>query len=183
VKDKCTECKGGGVERKKETVVVNVPAGIDDGQTLRVPGKGMAGPSGGPPGHLYVTFQVEADPQFERDGDDLYTEVPLTFAQAALGARVQVPTLDEAVEIDVAAGTQPGTIKVLRGRGMPNVHGRGVGDLAVRLTVAVPKKLNAEQRALVEQLGALLDPPEAVRGARDEEESGFAFFKRKKKKR
>ena len=182
VKDKCAECKGGGVERKKETVVVNVPAGIDDGQTLRVPGKGMAGPSGGPAGHLYVTFAVERDPQFEREGDDLYTEVPLTFAQAALGARVQVPTLDEAVELDVAAGTQPGTIKVLRGRGMPNVHGRGVGDLAVRLTVAVPKKLNAEQRALVEQLGAMLDPPEAARGS-EEEEHGFAFFKRKKKKR
>ncbi len=183
VKDKCTECKGGGVERKKETVVVNVPAGIDDGQTLRVPGKGMAGPSGGPPGHLYVTFHVEADERFERDGDDLYTEVPLTFAQAALGARVHVPTLDEPVELDIAAGTQPGTIKVLRGRGMPNVHGRGVGDLAVRLTVAVPKKLNAEQRALVEQLGALLDPPEAARGADGEEESGFAFFRKKKKKR
>ena len=184
VKDKCTECKGGGVERKKESVVVNVPAGIDDGQTLRVPGKGMAGPNGGPPGHLYVTFHVEADEQFERDGDDLYTEVPLTFAQASLGARVQVPTLDESIELDVAAGTQPGTIKVLRGRGMPNVHGRGVGDLAVRLTVAVPKKLNAEQRALVEQLGAMLDPPEAAgRGAADEDESGFGFFRRKKKKR
>ncbi|HEX9101026.1 MAG TPA: molecular chaperone DnaJ [Polyangia bacterium] len=182
VKDKCAECKGGGVERKKESVVVNVPAGIDDGQTLRVPGKGMAGPSGGPAGHLYVTFQVEPDPQFERDGDDLYTEVPLTFAQAALGARVQVPTLDEAVELDVAAGTQPGTIKVLRGRGMPNVHGRGVGDLAVRLTVAVPKKLNAEQRALVEQLGALLDPSDGAARASDEDE-GFAFFRKKKKKR
>jgi molecular chaperone DnaJ len=184
VKDKCHECKGGGVERKKESVVVNVPMGIDDGQTLRVPGKGMAGPNGGPPGHLYVTFHVEADEQFERDGDDLYTEVPLTFAQAALGARVQVPTLDEAIELDVAAGTQPGTIKVLRGRGMPNVHGRGVGDLAVRLTVSVPKKLNAEQRALVEQLGAMLDPPEVTaKRADDEEEQGFGFFRRKKKKR
>lgn len=184
IKDKCTECKGGGVERKKESVVVNVPAGIDEGQTLRVPGKGMAGPAGGPPGHLYVTFHVEEDPQFERDGDDLYTEVPLTFAQASLGARVHVPTIDEAIELDVAAGTQPGTIKVLRGRGMPNVHGRGVGDLAVRLTVAVPKKLNAEQRALVEQLGSLLDPPESgAARAGEEKESGFAFFGRKKKKR
>jgi molecular chaperone DnaJ len=181
VKDKCLECKGGGVERKKESVLVNVPAGIDDGQTLRVPGKGMAGPAGGPSGHLYVTFAVERDEQFERDGDDLYTEVPLTFAQAALGARVSVPTLDEAVELDLPPGTQPGTIRVLRGRGMPNVHGRGVGDLAVRLTVAVPKKLTAEQRQLVEQLGAMLDPPEAM--ARSEEEPGFGFFKRKKKKR
>lgn len=182
MKDKCGECKGGGVERKRETVVVTVPAGIDDGQTLRVPGKGMAGPNGGPPGHLYVTFHVEADERFERDGDDLYTEVPLTFAQAALGARVAVPTLDEPVELDISAGTQPGTIKVLRGRGMPNVHGRGVGDLAVRLTVAVPKKLNAEQRALVEQLGALLDPADAAE-PKDEEDSGFGFFRKKKKKR
>jgi molecular chaperone DnaJ len=164
-------------------VVVNVPAGIDDGQTLRVPGKGMAGPSGGPAGHLYVTFHVEPDAQFERDGDDLYTEVALTFAQAALGARVRVPTLEDPIDLDVAPGLQPGTIKVLRGRGMPNVHGRGVGDLAVRLTVAVPKRLTAEQRALVEQLGAL-DPADGEGHAGDEKESsGFAFFGRKKKKR
>jgi molecular chaperone DnaJ len=183
IKDKCHECKGGGVERKKETVVVNVPAGIDEGQTLRVPGKGMAGPSGGPAGHLYVTFHLEQDAQFERDGDDLYTEIPLTFTQAALGARVQVPTLDETIELDVAAGTQPGTIKVLRGRGMPNVHGRGVGDLAVRLTIAVPKKLTSEQRALVEQLGALLDPADGAAAHPSEEKERFAFFGRKKKKR
>jgi molecular chaperone DnaJ len=149
----------------------------------------MAGPSGGPPGHLYVTFHVEPDPQFERDGDNLYTEVPLTFAQAALGSRVAVPTLDEAVELDVAAGTQPGTIKVLRGRGMPNVHGRGVGDLAVRLTVSVPRKLNAEQKRLIEELGRTLEPAEpavaaasAVHEAGGEDE-GFSFFRRKKKKR
>jgi molecular chaperone DnaJ len=182
VRDKCHDCKGGGVERKKETVLVNVPAGIDDGQTLRVPGKGMAGPSGGPPGHLYVTFHVESDPQFVREGDDLLTEVPLSFAQAALGARVTVPTLDEPVEIDVHAGTQPGTVKVLRGRGMPNVHGRGVGDLAVRLTVAVPKKLTAEQRRLVEELGRTIEPPEMPTQKGDDEEEGF-FFRRKKKKR
>ncbi|HEY2744044.1 MAG TPA: molecular chaperone DnaJ [Polyangia bacterium] len=183
VKDKCGECKGGGVERRHETVVVNVPAGIDDGQTLRVPGKGMAGPNGGPSGHLYVSFHVEQDETFERDGDDLYTEVPLTFAQAALGARVTVPTLEDPIALDVAPGTQPGTIKVLRGRGMPNVHGRGVGDLAVRLTVAVPKKLNAEQRALVEQLGEMLDPADVAPRAVEEEDSRFGFFKRKKKRR
>jgi molecular chaperone DnaJ len=132
---------------------------------------------------LYVTFHLEQDAQFERDGDDLYTEIPLTFTQAALGARVQVPTLDETIELDVAAGTQPGTIKVLRGRGMPNVHGRGVGDLAVRLTIAVPKKLTSEQRALVEQLGALLDPADAAAAHPTEEKERFAFFGRKKKKR
>jgi molecular chaperone DnaJ len=184
VKDKCPECKGGGVERKRESVMVNVPAGIDDGQTLRVPGKGMAGPNGGPPGHLYVTFQVEPDPQFEREGDDLYTEVPLSFAQAALGARVSVPTLDEPIEVDVAAGTQPGTIKVLRGKGMPNVHGRGVGDLAVRLTVAVPRKLSAEQKRAVEELAKVLGPDEAqAASSRGEDDEGFSLFRRKKKKR
>jgi molecular chaperone DnaJ len=179
VKDKCPECKGGGVERKHETVSINVPAGIDEGQTLRVPGKGMAGPSGGPPGHLYVTFHVEADPQFERDGDDLYTEIALSFAQAALGTTVKVPTLDEAVELDVHAGTQPGTIKVLRGRGVANVHGRGKGDLAVRLTVAVPKKLSSEQKKLVEELAKSLgDESHGVASG-----LGFIDLLRKKKKR
>jgi molecular chaperone DnaJ len=185
VKEKCAECKGGGVERKQETVSINVPPGIDEGQTLRVPGKGMAGPSGGPPGHLYVTFHIEADAQFERDGDDLYTEIALSFAQAALGTSVQVPTLDEPVEIDVQPGTQPGTIKVLRGRGVPNVHGRGKGDLAVRLTVAVPKKLTSEQKKLVEELAHALgdaDGRHETHQRSHDEESGFGFFKRKKKR-
>jgi molecular chaperone DnaJ len=179
VKDKCHACHGGGVERKSETVTVNVPAGIDDGQTLRVPGRGQAGPSGGPPGHLYVTFRVEKDARFERDGDDLFTDVRLSYATATLGGRVKVPTLDGELEIDVESGTQPGTMRVLRGHGLPNVHGRGHGDLAVRLTVAVPRKLTAEQRQLVEQLGKLeqAEPDEPAA-----EESGF-FFRRKKKKR
>ena len=181
VKDRCNECKGGGVERKREAVVIGVPAGVDDGQTLRVPGKGMAGPAGGPPGNLYVTFHVEPDPHFERDGDDLYTDVPLSFAQATLGTRVSVPTLDEPLELEVPAGTQPGSIRVLRGRGMPNVHGRGVGDLAVRLSVVVPKKLTAEQKHLVERLGELLAPIDLVASADDDEAGGF--FRRKKKKR
>jgi molecular chaperone DnaJ len=185
VKDKCPECKGGGVERKHETASINVPPGIDEGQTLRVPGKGMAGPSGGPPGHLYVTFHVEPDPQFERDGDDLYTEVALSFAQAALGTTVKVPTLDEAIDLDVAPGTQPGTIKVLRGRGVANVHGRGKGDLAVRLTVAVPRKLTGEQKRLVEELSQALgdgDGRAEAQQQRSDEDSGFGFFKRKKKR-
>jgi molecular chaperone DnaJ len=183
IKDKCDECRGSGVERVSETITLNVPAGIDEGQTLRVPGKGQAGPAGGPNGHLYVTFQVEPDPRFERSGDDLYTQVPLTFAQAVLGGRVKVPTLDGDVEVEVAAGTQPGAVQILRGKGMPNVHGRGVGDLAVRLTVAVPRKVSAEQRRLVEELQKH-DPevahPEPVETP--EQEGGF-FFRRKKKKR
>ena len=188
VRDKCEECRGSGFERLQETVSVNVPAGIDDGQTLRVPGKGQAGANGGPAGHLYVTFHVEEDARFERSGDDLHTQVPLTFAQAALGARVKVPTLDGPIDLDVASGTQPGTVKVLRGRGLPNVHGRGVGDLAVRFTISVPRKLSAEQERLVNELAKLdpeVAPAEAVAAPSepdDQQEGGF-FFRRKKKKR
>jgi len=183
VRDKCDECRGSGVERSHETISVNVPAGIDDGQTLRVPGKGQAGPNGGPSGHLYVSFSVEPDPRFERSGDDLYTQLPLTFAQAALGARVKVPTLDGEIDVEVAPGTQPGTVQLLRGRGMPNVHGRGVGDLAVRFTISVPRKLNPEQTRLLQSLAALdpeVAPHEPIEAP---DEGGFSFFKRKKKKR
>jgi molecular chaperone DnaJ len=179
IRDKCVNCHGSGLERKSETVKVQVPAGIDDGQTLRVSGKGQASPAGGPPGNLFVTFHVEPDPRFERDGDDLFTDVQLTYSQAVLGTHVRVPTLDEEVEIKIPAGTQPGTIQVLRGRGMPNVHGRGVGDLAVRLRVVVPKKPSDEERRLIEQL-ALVEE-KITPSAPMEEERGF-FFKRKKKK-
>jgi molecular chaperone DnaJ len=195
VRDKCGECRGGGVQRVEETVQVHVPAGIDDGQTMRESGKGLAGPSGGPPGDLYVTVHVEPDTRFEREGDDVITRVDLSFAQATLGATVKVPTpLDGEVDVDVPAGTQPGTVRLLRGRGLPNVHGRGRGDLAVQLMVAVPRQLSTEQRALVEQLGAL-DPASAPgahahshsrsHGSSSEmdDEGPFAFFRRKKKKR
>jgi molecular chaperone DnaJ len=183
IKDKCGECRGSGLTGKDETVSVAVPAGIDDGQTLRVPGKGEAGPSGGPAGHLYVTFHVESDPRFERDGDNLLTEVHLPFSTAALGGAVRVPTLGDDFEIKIEPGTQPGTVRVLRGKGVPNVHGRGVGDLLVRIDVAVPRKLSAEQRRLIEELSQH-DPPvgEAPPPA-DEEEGLFAAFRRKKKKR
>jgi len=190
IKDKCSDCKGGGVTLETETLTVNVPPGIDDGQTLRIPGKGGPAPRGGQPGHLFITFHVEADPRFARHGDHLLTEVSLTFAQATLGTRVTVPTIDGEVEMDVAAGTQPGTIQVLRGKGIRNVHGRGVGDLVVRFLVSIPTELTSEQRRLVEEL-AKLDGDVAPKigltsGAEqvdDEDEGVFSFFKRKKKKR
>ena len=181
VKDKCEECRGAGVERTRETVTVTVPPGIDEGQTLRLTGKGQA-TQGGRPGHLYVHVRVEPDPRFERAGDDLITEVPLTFAQAALGATVKVPLVDgDPIDLDVKPGTQPGTVTVLRGRGMPDVHGRGRGDLGVRLQVSVPDRLSPEQRALVEQLGQL-DPPETAPGKRAAQDEGGFFFRRKKKR-
>lgn len=193
LKDKCGECRGSGVERKRETITVHVPAGIDDGQTLRVAGRGQAPVGGGQPGHLYVTFHVEADARFDRHGDDLFTVVPVSFAQAALGARVKVPTppcdSDGEVEVELPAGTQPGTIHVLRGRGMPNVHGRGRGDLAARFTISVPKKLTAEQKRLVEELAAhdpAVVPHEEIPSPQTDEESDegiWGLFGRKKKKK
>jgi molecular chaperone DnaJ len=175
VKERCNDCRGSGAVEKTETVTVQVPAGIDDGQTLRVPGKGEAGPSGGPAGHLYVHFRVEGDPRWERDGDNLLTQIDLTYAQAALGTTVSVPTLDGDTELAVDAGTQPGTVSVLRGKGVPNVHGRGKGDLLVRLNIVVPKRLSDEQRKLVEELGALDEV-----AVRQEEEGGW--FRKKKKR-
>ncbi len=181
VKDKCEECRGSAVERTRETASVPIPAGIDEGQSLRVPGKGQTAP-GGRAGHLYVHVHVEPDERFERAGDDLITEMPLTFAQAALGARVKVPLIDaEPIDLDVRAGTQPGAVVVLRGKGMPNVHGRGRGDLGVRMSVVVPSKLSSEQRRLVEELGKL--DPEVTTPASDEEDEGGSFFFRKKKKK
>jgi molecular chaperone DnaJ len=186
VRDKCAECRGAGVERSTEEITINVPAGIDDGQTLRVPGKGQA-VSGGVPGHLYVTFRVEPDPRFERQGDDLFTEVRVSFAKAALGATIKVPTLDGDIDLTVAPGTQPGAVKVLRGRGMPNVQGRGVGDLAVRLSVVVPEHLSDEQQRLIEELAkhdpAQEAPPRAGDGVSDSEDDGAGFFFRRKKKK
>jgi molecular chaperone DnaJ len=124
---------------------------------------------------------VEPDPRFERQGDDLITEVTLSYAQAALGANVKVPVVDgDDLDLDVEAGTQPGTMLVLRGRGMPNVHGQGKGDLGVRLQVAVPTRLSDEQRRLVEEL-AKLDPPTPSVSRREDKSEGFFFRKRKKR--
>jgi molecular chaperone DnaJ len=186
VAHKCEDCSGRGVIKQTEMLSVNVPAGIDDGQTLRVPGRGTAGRSGGPAGHLYVTFHVEPDPRFEREGDHLITQVPITFTTAALGGHVLVPTLDGDVEVEVPAGTQPGAVHVLRGRGMPNVHGRGSGDLAMRFTISVPTHLSQEERGLLEQLQQVEQAPtshEALVTDDQEEEGGFFFRRKKKKKR
>ncbi|MSP59788.1 MAG: molecular chaperone DnaJ [Myxococcales bacterium] len=176
VKDKCDGCGGGGVERKRETVTIDIPAGVDEGNTMRVPGRGQAS-AGGPAGHLYVEFSVTADPRFEREGDDLIATVPISYAQAVLGATVAIPTIDGDESLDVEPGTQPGTVRTLRGRGVPHVEARGRGDLHVRLQVVVPKRLDDEQRKLIEQLAALdgaSDLPEADSGG---------FFRRRKKKK
>jgi len=152
VKNPCADCKGAGrVEREKQ-MEVKIPAGVETGSRLRVTGEGEAGTQGGAPGDLYVVIHVAEHDQFERQGNNLYEAVPITFAQAALGAEIMVKTLDEDEKLKIPMGTQTGTVFRLRGKGMPILGGRGRGDLFVSVTVVTPTTLTREQKRLLEQL-------------------------------
>ncbi|WP_158735052.1 molecular chaperone DnaJ [Alteribacillus sp. YIM 98480] len=151
IKEKCTTCGGNGKIRKNKKISIKVPAGVDHGQQIRVAGQGEPGANGGPQGDLYVVFNVQPHEFFERDGDDVYCEMPLTFAQAALGDEIEVPTLRSKVKLKIPAGTQTGTSFRLRGKGIPNVHGRGQGDQHVKVRVITPKKLNEKQKELIRE--------------------------------
>jgi molecular chaperone DnaJ len=148
----CTSCRGAGRIGRDRSLTVKIPAGIATGQRLRLYGEGEHGSAGGPPGDLYVVVHVQEHAFFHREGDDLYCEVSVPFHTMALGGEVRVPTLDGRDELNVPAGTQPGARFKLRGKGMPNVSGRGHGDLHVIAKVAVPKKLTKEQKQILEQL-------------------------------
>ncbi len=148
----CKACDGKGKVRRRKSLEVTVPAGIDDDQILNVSGKGNAGANGGPSGDLHVYVSVRPHPIFERRGYDVFCEMPITFTQAALGADVEVPTLDGRVSYHVPEGTQPGDTFRLRNRGIQNVNGRGRGDQYVQVTVEVPKNLNDKQKDLLRQL-------------------------------
>jgi molecular chaperone DnaJ len=152
----CATCRGAGRVQQEKKLSVRIPAGIATGQRLRLTAEGEAGPSGGPAGDLYVVVHVQDHPFFQRDGNDLYCEVPLNFPTLALGGKIRVPTLDGDEPFSVPAGAQSGTTFRLRGRGMPDVSGHGHGDLLVTVKVQTPKKLNKEQKALLEQLAASL---------------------------
>jgi molecular chaperone DnaJ len=133
-------------------VSVDVPAGIADGQRIRIAGRGHAGEAGGPPGDLYVQIRVREDPRFVRDGDDLVTVVDVSAPLAALGTTVRVPAVDDEVELEIPPGTQPHEVLIVRGKGMPALRGRRTGSLRVVVNVVVPKHLTREQRDLVERL-------------------------------
>jgi molecular chaperone DnaJ len=177
----CTTCRGDGRTTKERKLTVKIPAGISTGQRLRLTGEGEHGSAGGPPGDLYVVVHVQEHPFFHRDGDDLLCQVPASFATLALGGEIKVPTLNGLEDLKIPDGTQPGTRFRLRGKGMPNVTGRGRGDLYVAVTVAVPKKLTREQKTLLEQLGKAFPDPEvdAASGA-IQEETDRPFFERVK---
>ena len=152
----CTTCKGSGRVQKERKLTVRVPPGIATGQRLRLSGEGEAGGPGGPPGDLYVVIHVQEHAFFHREGDDLYCELTIPFHTMALGGEVRVPTLNGREDLNVPGGTQPGARFRLRGKGMPNVSGRGQGDLHVIARVAVPKKLSKEQRQILEELAQVL---------------------------
>jgi molecular chaperone DnaJ len=160
VESPCPTCHGTGVEQKTRRYSVKIPAGVKDGSRIRLKGKGEAGPRGGAPGDLYVIVRVEEDDLFERRGDDVLLELPITVAEAALGTSVRIPTPGGGkVSLKVPPGSQDGRTLRLRGKGAPKLKGGGHGDLLVRLRVEVPEKLTKEQRQLFEQLAAVLPDP------------------------
>lgn len=154
IADPCKSCGGEGRRIEDREFTVEVPAGVDDGSTLRLAGRGPAGPRGGPNGSLFVHLVVGADERFERLGDDLHTTLHIGMAQAALGAAVEVETMDDPRQVAVAAGTQNGAVVRFRGLGVPHLRGRGRGDLFVHLAVDTPTELTARQRELLAELAA-----------------------------
>ena len=172
----CKACGGSGSVKKSKRVTVSIPAGIDDGQAISLRGQGNAGKNGGPAGDLIVAVHVKPHPQFHRDGTTVLYEQPVTFYQAVMGAELEIPTIDGKVKYNLPAGTQTGTTFRLRGKGIPELRGRGRGDQYVTVQVQVPTSLNGEQketlRAFAEAMGE--DVPE---------ESGLKGFFDKHKKR
>lgn len=148
----CRTCSGTGQVRREKTIGVNIPAGIDEGQVISVRGCGNAGANGGPAGDLQVEISVRPHPIFERNGYDILCPLPITFVQAALGAEVQLPTLDGKIPFTVKEGTQPGDLFRIKGKGIPYVNGRGTGDEIVQIIVEMPKNLTSEQKKILRQL-------------------------------
>lgn len=150
----CTVCKGSGVMRRQRQLNVKIPAGVDNGATMRLTGSGAAAKSGGAKGDLYVQIRVRADRRFERHGHNIHTEAEVPMAEAALGTEVEVVTVDGPVMLKVPAGTQSGKVFKLSDHGVPSLNGRGRGDHLVTVTVATPTKLSVKQRQLLEELAA-----------------------------
>ena len=153
----CKVCHGTGRRERTSKIEIKIPPGVDTGNRLRSVGNGEAGQRGGPAGDLYVVIHVKPHDIFQRDGDDLLCEVPISFVQAALGADIEVPTLAGKAQIKIPAGTQNGTLFRLKGKGMKNVQGYGIGDLHVRVVVEVPTRLNSLQRDKLQEFAELCD--------------------------
>jgi molecular chaperone DnaJ len=170
----CTTCRGAGRVQKEKKLTVRIPAGIATGQRLRLGGEGEAGPAGGPAGDLYVVIHVQSHPFFQRDGNDLFCDIPLQYPTLALGGEIKIPTLEGEEAFQIPEGTQTGATFTLKGRGMPDVSGRGRGHLMVTVRVVTPKKLTREQKKLLEQLSSTLPKEEFnPTPASDQEDKGL----------
>jgi molecular chaperone DnaJ len=176
----CHTCRGTGRVTKERKITAKIPAGIASGQQLRLQGEGEGGSAGGPPGHLYVVVHVQEHEFFRRDGVNLFCEIPVNFTTVALGGEVQVPTLDGEETVKIPESTATGTTLRLRGKGLPDVSGRGRGDLFVTVQVQTPKKLTREQRHLLEQLAKVLPKEKFQPRAREEQEEERNLFDRVK---
>ena len=151
IADPCPACGGGGRVRVTQALNVKIPPGVDNGSRLKLRGEGEAGTSGGPAGDLYVVIAVHEHPVFARQGKDIICEVPVSFTQLALGAEIEVPTLDDKAKLKISPGTQTGSVFRLKGKGIPDIQGFGRGDELVRVHIEVPRKLTARQRELLEE--------------------------------
>lgn len=174
IKEKCTTCHGKGTVKKQKKIHIKIPAGIDNGQQIRVAGKGEPGINGGPAGDLYVVVQVKPHEFFQRDGDDIFCDMPITFAQAALGDEIEVPTVHGKVKLKIPAGIQTGKTFRLRGKGVPNVRGYGHGDQNVRIRVITPTNLTERQKELIREFNDLS-------GNKPTDETEDSFFSRVKR--
>lgn len=172
----CKTCSGTGVVQRESTLKVTIPAGVDDGQTLRIPGRGMAGVRGGPPGNLYVEVAVEPDERFQRDEFDIHSKVTISMIQAALGCTVKADSLQGEIDLEIEPGTQPNQVITRKGKGIPVLGGRGHGDHHVHVEVTVPTKLTGEQEELLREFAELSG--EAVT---EPKKGFFSGFRRRKR--
>ena len=169
----CPDCHGSGRARKRKTVKVNIPAGIDNGQTISLRGQGHAGKNGGPNGDLLITVMVKPHDIFRREGTSVFCEAPITFTQAVLGAEMEIPTIDGKVKYTIPEGTQTGTVFRLRGKGIPVLNGHGRGDQYVTVTIETPRGLNREQKEALKKFSETLGE-----GNYEKQRSFFKKFKK-----
>jgi len=158
IKNVCKNCRGSGVVKKDRRISIKIPAGIEDGTKLKITGEGEAGKNGGPNGDLYIFVHVKKHPFFEREGDDVYCEVPISITQAVLGTEIEVPTIDnKKVKVTIPPGTQSGKIFKLRGLGFENINTHRIGDFLIKVIVEIPKKLSQKEKELFKELSKYLD--------------------------
>jgi molecular chaperone DnaJ len=174
IKEKCTTCRGNGKVQKQKNISINIPAGVDNGMQIRISGQGEPGVNGGPPGDLYVVLRVREHEFFNREGQDIYCDMPITYVQATLGDEIEVPTLTGRVKLKIPAGTQTGTFFRIKGKGVPAVRGNYQGDQHVKVKIVTPKNLTERQRELLKEFAS-------VSGEHIPDEQSDGFFDKVKK--